>query len=184
MSYVECMVLGMLNEGYRYGYQLDQAMEERKMRYWANVSRKSIYLALQRMADKGWIEANTHQDGNMPSQKVYTLTTAGKDKLEAMVYEGLASQELVKFDYSIPIAFIELLPPDEALIQVKKRYDWVAHFLEKIPSTGDARDRPETLGKRANLRLLGAHYRMEMEWLDWLASELTDRLDRQGGDIG
>ncbi len=60
MSYVECMVLGLLKEGYRYGYELDKVLEERKMRYWANISRKSIYLALQRMTKKaGWKQIHT-----------------------------------------------------------------------------------------------------------------------------
>ena len=32
MSNAECLVLGLLHEGFRYGHELDRAMEKRSMR--------------------------------------------------------------------------------------------------------------------------------------------------------
>lgn len=179
MSYVECMVLGLLNEGYRYGYELDKVLEERHMRYWAKLSRKSIYLALQRMTKKGWVEADTRKEGEMPVQTVYSLTSAGKERLEEMVAEGLGSQELVKFENSIPMAFLYILPPDEAIARLRLRREWLSQFVEQIPSQELDRNPEIRLGKRANIRLLRAHYEMEIEWLDWVVSELAKEKNRR-----
>jgi DNA-binding PadR family transcriptional regulator len=172
MSHVESVVLGLIQEGYRYGYELDKVLDERSMRYWNNLSRKSIYLALKRMTNKGWIESSEYKSENMPVQTRYTLTDAGKTKLVEMISEGLASQEFVKFGYSVSMAFIYILPTDEAIKQVMKRRDWLVEFISHIPSREMDENREIPLGKRANIKLLRSHYQMELEWIDWVISEL------------
>ncbi|WP_026700639.1 PadR family transcriptional regulator [Salibacterium aidingense] len=182
MSYVECAVLGLLHEGYRYGYELDKVIEERSMRYWNNLSRKSIYLALKRMTSKGWIAAREYKSGNMPVQTKYTLTEAGQAKLEEMIAEGLSSQEFVKFGYSVPMAFIYILPAEQAIEQLMKRRTWLIDFIKQIPSQDMDENREEPLGKRANIRLLRAHYHMELEWMDWVISELEKEREEEVDD--
>jgi DNA-binding PadR family transcriptional regulator len=177
VSYIECIVLGLLNEGYRYGYELDKVLDERSMRYWNNLSRKSIYLALNRMTNKGWIEASEYKSNNMPVQTRYTLTDAGKNKLVEMVSEGLGSQEFVKFSYSVPMSFIYMLPAKEAIRQVKKRREWLEKFISQIPSRDIDENSEIPLGKRANIKLLRSHYHMELEWIDWVIDELKKKGD-------
>ncbi len=177
MSHVECVVLGLIQEGYRYGYELDKALDERGMRYWNSLSRKSIYLALKRMTKKGWIEASKYKCDNMPVQTRYTLTDVGKTNLVEMVSDGLGSQEFVKFGYSVPMAFIYILPTTEAIDQIMKRRDWIVNFFEQIPTQEIDVNTEVPLGKRANIRLLRSYYHMELEWIDWVITELKKERD-------
>lgn len=172
MSEIECAVLGLLHEGYQYGYELDKAIDERNMRYWNNLSKKSIYLALQRMQGKGWVQASEYRQPNLPAQTRYTLTPEGKAAFIDMVASGLSSQELIKLAYSVPVAFMSALPAGEARKQISKRRDWLADFVAGIPDRSQDEDRSVPLGKRANIRLLRAHYEMELEWLDWVLAQL------------
>ncbi|RXZ77629.1 PadR family transcriptional regulator [Paenibacillaceae bacterium] len=184
MSEVECVVLGLLHEEYQYGYELDKAIDERNMRYWNNLSKKSIYLALQRMQGKGWVQASECRQPNFPAQIRYTLTSEGKAAFIDMVSSGLGSQELIKLAYSVPVAFLSVLPVEESMNQMLKRRDWLAAFVADIPDRSLDEDHSEPLGKRANIRLLRAHYEMELEWLDWLLSQLKkDKFDEEKGNL-
>ncbi len=111
----------------------------------------------------------------MPVQTVYKLTPEGEERLEYMITNGLSSQEFIKFEYSIPMAFIERLPPDKAIEQVLKRRDWLKQFVEQIPPEEQDHKVESSLGKRANIRLLRTHYHLEIEWLDWVISELSKK---------
>lgn len=172
MSYVECMVLGLLNEGFTYGHELDRVLDERSMRYWTKLTRKSIYLALKRMTEKGWVESRTEKKGNMPEQKLYSLTEKGKTKLQEMVEEGLASTELVRFDYSIPIALMYVLPQPVAIEKLALRREWLRNFLSEIPPVENDENPELWIEERANVRLLRSYYSMEFEWLNWVINEL------------
>ncbi|WNQ11443.1 PadR family transcriptional regulator [Paenibacillus aurantius] len=172
MSNVECIVLGLLQEGFRYGHEIDQIIEQRQFRFWANITRVSIYKALKRMEQKGWVHTAVEKEGNMPERTVYSLTDEGRDAYREMIKEGLASPELVKFDYSVPLGGLFVLSPEESIQQITKRKQMVEKTLKNLPPEEADGDPRAYLGRRANIRLLRKHYEMEREWLEWLTDEL------------
>ena len=52
ISKVATMVLGLLAEGERHGYNILWEMEERGMMRWARVSRVAVYKALSRLESR------------------------------------------------------------------------------------------------------------------------------------
>lgn len=173
MSYVECMVLGLLYRGCRYGHEIDKAIEERNMRLWSKITRVSMYKALARIKEKGWAQTSIEKEGKLPERTVYTLTDAGIEALKNMVSEGLASNEIIDFRISIPVSFMSMLPPLEAINQLNKRKKMVLELLEDIQATTEE-DNP-FLGKIANRKLIRGYYNMELEWIEWLILELKKR---------
>jgi DNA-binding PadR family transcriptional regulator len=172
LSYVECMVLGLLNEGFTYGHELDRVLDERSMRYWTKLTRRSIYSALKRLTEKGWVHSHTDRKGNMPEQIRYALTDEGKSQLHKMIEDGLATTELVRFDYSIPIALMYVIPRAVAIEKLTARRDWVGKFVHEIPPAQDDENPELRIEERANVRLLRSYYLMEFEWLNWVIDEL------------
>lgn len=173
MSYIECMVLGLLNQGYRYGHELDKVIEERNMRLWSKMTRASMYQALARIKEKGWVETDTEKEGKQPERTVYTLTDAGREALKSMVAEGLASNELMEFRISIPVSFQYILPPHEAVSQLEKRKKVLSQLLDRFPPIPEKNS--SYIGRRANIKLIRGYYQMEMDWLEWLISELKEQ---------
>lgn len=167
LSYNACMVLGLIAEGIRYGYELNKTLEERGMRYWTRLSKKGIYLVLQQLARDGYITAKTEH--TTPAKITYTITNKGRAHLKSMVAAGLASQQITTFDYTVPVALLSVLPKDTALRQIRERRAWLTTFVQDIPPENTT---PNTLGKRANIRFLRQHYTLEIEWLTWLETEL------------
>ena len=170
-SPTECLVLGLLHSGARYGHEIDKYLDQMKIRDWTKTNRATIYQTLQRIERKGWVTSDTEVVGNMPRRKVYSLTPTGKKALQEMVFAGLASQEIVTFDYSIAIGWLEVLPTQLVIDQVIQRKNFVEKIIHQF-SQEDVDSSNVYIGKRANVKFLKSYYKMEREWLDWLLLEL------------
>ena len=71
----EIIVLGLLAEHPRHGYDLEQAIRERGIREWTSLGFSSLYYLLDKLADKGLATPQQGQGGK--TKKVFTITPAG-----------------------------------------------------------------------------------------------------------
>ncbi|WP_018305330.1 PadR family transcriptional regulator [Desulfitobacterium hafniense] len=178
MSPVECMVLGLLHQGCKYGHEIDKVVTERHMRIWSKLTRASLYQALTRIEEKGWAKATIERDGNFPEKKTYMLTDAGKEALNAMLNEGLASSEFIEFKLSIYMSFAYVLPPQEAIEQLTKRLNARIELMNTLPALTSEDDK--RIGKKANYKLIKGYYELEIECLNTLIADLKDNLQEGG----
>ncbi|MDR2197138.1 MAG: PadR family transcriptional regulator [Coriobacteriales bacterium] len=174
MSVAECMVLGLLSQGYRYGHELDKVVEERRMRLWSKLTRETLYQALKRIEGKGWAVAATEKEGERPSRTTYTLTEKGQQSLRDMVADGLASQEVTNFDICVYVGFLYLLEPQDAIAQLRNRRASREAIVASIPETWTAENLP--FGKRMNSKLIKSYYQMEIDWIDDIISDLKNHV--------
>ena len=71
------VILGLLRERPLYGYEIKHIIEDH-MGDWTNIAFGSIYFALKKLAEEGFVErAAVEREGNRPSRTVYQLTPAG-----------------------------------------------------------------------------------------------------------
>ena len=87
----ELVILSLICEQPMHGYQIEQAITERNMRAWTDLSTSSIYYILQRLEAKGFIERS--QDAERTSgvpRKVYGITASGKEQWKASTLQALA----------------------------------------------------------------------------------------------
>jgi DNA-binding PadR family transcriptional regulator len=171
------MVLGLLAEGERHGYDLLRDMDERGMLRWTRVSRVAVYKALARLEDEGCLTSWTEKEGNLPEKRVYALTSHGRERLKDLVYSLCASQESLRFDMPVGLAFIACLEKDEAKDALEARMV----FLEKqARRLRKERDVLRGLVDDIFLDILNyeqSAYRGEMRWL----RRIVDRIGDEGG---
>lgn len=175
MSNAECLVLGLLHEGFRYGHEIDKVVDERHIRLWARISRVSIYQVLDRLADRGWADAQVERVGSAPDRMVYTLTPAGLERLTQLVTDGLASQEPVRFDYDVPLSQLDVLPLDDVVDLLERRRAAVQALRASVERAARERAPSARVGGQALIRHARDFYRMEEAWLDGLISELRQQ---------
>lgn len=173
-SYVECLVLGLLHSGARYGHEIDKMMDQQQIRLWTKTNRATIYQSLKRIEKKGWVTTKVEKVGDMPDRKIYNLTEKGKKAFQSMVSEGLASQDLVTFDYAIVVGWLGVLPQELVLEQIAKRKTFVKKIINQFP-LHEVEDKNMYIGRRANIKFLRSYYAMEYDWLEWLTNELTKK---------
>lgn len=87
----EFAILGLLANGPRSGYDIKKEVEERLSHFWSE-SFGHIYPMLRRLHGKGFVEKRVEPQDGKPDRKVYSLTVAGREALEAWFAEPPAPQ--------------------------------------------------------------------------------------------
>ena len=77
---LELVVAAVLAEGERHGYALIQRIAELEL---GTIRGGALYPALARMENDGLVEAHWTAGQGGPGRKVYRLTDAGRDRLQA-----------------------------------------------------------------------------------------------------
>ncbi len=78
---LDMLILKVLNRGPMHGFGIAQRIEQLSEDVLA-VGEGSLYPALYRLQDRGWIESEWGQSENNRRAKYYTLTKAGRKQLE------------------------------------------------------------------------------------------------------
>ncbi|MDB6113648.1 MAG: lineage-specific thermal regulator protein [Verrucomicrobia bacterium] len=79
---LDMLILRVLSRGELHGWGITLKLEQLSKSA-LQVDEGSLYPALYRMEEKGWIEAEWKMTENNRRAKYYTLTRAGKKQLEA-----------------------------------------------------------------------------------------------------
>jgi DNA-binding PadR family transcriptional regulator len=134
---VPLVILGLLSEQPRHGYELRQEVERRLYATYINLSGGSLYYNLGQLERAGHIKkAWVEQKGRYPARQVYQITSAGREYLQAelrrLLFDTEGREKL--FDpLNAALAFGHFISDTELrdalaahLRWAQKRADWVA----------------------------------------------------------
>jgi transcriptional regulator len=79
---LDMLILRVLNRGEMHGWGIADQIQQRSKRV-LSVGEGSLYPALYRLQDQGWIESEWGVSDNNRRAKYYRLTKTGKKQLEA-----------------------------------------------------------------------------------------------------
>jgi len=126
----ELLILGLISEMPRHGYELEQVIEKRVMREWTQIGFSSIYYVLGKLEKKGLVSAS--QPETAKSKKRYTLTEKGQ---KVLIDQTLAAVANVQPTYpSLLLGMINLsaLDRDQVLAALNARREAVTAEMERI----------------------------------------------------
>lgn len=89
MNDAELVVVGLLQEGAEYAYEIDQRIQERQLREWVSVAFSSVYYLLNRAEKQGWVQSRSAPGRRGPTTKRYQLTISGREALRQAVLASL-----------------------------------------------------------------------------------------------
>jgi DNA-binding PadR family transcriptional regulator len=115
----ELLVLGLVAEMPRHGYELEQVIEQRGMREWTQIGFSSIYFVLGKLNRLGLVAAE--KPAGPKAKKVFRVTDAGRATL---VEQSLAALRTVRPSYAsvlLGMAHWPMLARDSALGALKER---------------------------------------------------------------
>jgi DNA-binding PadR family transcriptional regulator len=167
------MVLGLLMEGERHGYELVREMEERGMLRWTRASKVAVYKALARLEEDGCLTSWTEKLGGAPEKRVYAITAEGEERLRDLVHSLCSSQEPLRFEISVGLAFIQYLDQEETKDALERRLRYVQGQLKHL---GREREIMEGLADDLSLEILRhelAAYREEARWLTRIIDKMA-----------
>lgn len=105
MRHSEIVLLGLLREGRRYGYEIDQAIDSRDIRQWARIGTSTVYATLERLRKQGHVNVVTETVGSRPPRRVFSLSAKGRAQHKKLVEEALASPDPAHSDRIVGLVF-------------------------------------------------------------------------------
>ncbi len=150
MSKIDIVLLGLLSEQERHGYDILQQIERREMRQWVGVSTQGIYKGLTRLEAKGLLEARVESGESHPDRNVYRITPAGAAHFGELAGRAISEPVKPHFPLLWGIGFGHLVDREELLKGLDKRREQlkpirelldalrIKHKEAKHPITADA----------------------------------------------
>jgi DNA-binding PadR family transcriptional regulator len=126
----ELLVLGLVAEMPRHGYELEQVIEQRGMREWTQIGFSSIYYVLARLEQRGLVKAEVPV--NATAKKSYKLTTKGKQTLADQTLITLKSVQPTYPSLLLGMIHWPVLTRDQALEALEARKRAVSEELERL----------------------------------------------------
>jgi len=114
------MVLGLLNETPKHGYEIQKWLEESRTAIWADVLPGSIYHALQQLQKEGFIEVRETSQTGHRLRAVYAITPAGLEELQRLLRAALQqAPRAFPTQFYTALTFLEKLPRAAALASIE-----------------------------------------------------------------
>jgi DNA-binding PadR family transcriptional regulator len=169
------VILGFLRGRSLYGYELKQLIEH-VMGDWTDIAFGSIYYALGKLADEGFVEkVGTEKEGRRPSRTIYQITDAGREEFLRLLREVWDSVERQTFDFDIGLSFMSALPVEEAKGYLQKRVTHLERVLQYLDAH-QAEELADTDHVPTHLATaVFGHHRLHLQAeLDWTRELLQD----------
>lgn len=126
----ELLLLGLIAEMPRHGYELKQAIEIRGMREWTAIGSSSVYFVLAKLEAAGLVIADT--PAGIKDKKTYTVTPEGRTALVTKTIEALSRFRPAYSSVLLGMAHWPALSRTEALSALAARGESVANELRRL----------------------------------------------------
>lgn len=130
----ELLVLGLVAEMPRHGYQVEQVIDQRSMREWTQIGFSSIYFVLRKLETKKMIFAKRppEADANSKERKVYSATKAGRAALVQQTLTALSTVRRANSSVLLGMINWPVLERGQALQALHARRDALAAEVTRL----------------------------------------------------
>jgi len=161
------VILGLLRQRPLYGYEIKSIIEDH-MADWTNIAFGSIYFALGKLSEEGFIEKIAiEQTGNRPSRSIYQLTKSGEKEFLRLLNQVWREFERQFFPFDIGLFFIHALKEDEIIGRLNDRISQLEianQYLNDHQREQVEKEEVPTIA-RAIFDHSRVHMQAEIEWL-------------------
>jgi DNA-binding PadR family transcriptional regulator len=172
ISDLETSILGLIIEGFSYGYQMEKIIEERNMRYWTEIAFSSIYYVLKRLENKEYI-TSTSKSVSGRSRKVYSVTPKGNEVMKRKVWELISQYHALTDPFDLGIGNLYMLSHEETITGLRSYITSLEEreeFMERRLSVMMTSEWPIHI--RALVTRPLAKLNSEKEWVEGYIEEL------------
>lgn len=175
----DLVLLSLLAEKPRHGYQANAELERRQVRDWAGISRPQVYYSMEKLARSGLLHASESDSAAAgPERRVFETTAKGR----AALADALERQDWATHRERPPfltwIALSWQARPGVFRQQVRRRREFLENELSREKAT--LLSIKQEVGHRFHeavwmVSLMIEHLRGELRWLQKLERELPRR---------
>ena len=120
MTGQELILLGLLKESPKHGYEIKKKIKE-ILSLFAGVDLKSIYYPLRILEKKGLVLKHTGKLGRRPQRFIYALTPKGQSRFQELLTKSLLNFKRPQFSLDLSLYFLHYMKPDIARRRLRAR---------------------------------------------------------------
>jgi PadR family transcriptional regulator AphA len=128
---VRTVCLGVLTLGDATGYEIRKMFEEGPFQYFTDAGFGSIYPALKRLHDEGFVTLRQESQDSRPDKKIYSITPAGRKAFKA-AFSKAPGPDKFRSDFLLAMFFEHLLSPSLIGQAVDERIEWYREKIEQL----------------------------------------------------
>jgi DNA-binding PadR family transcriptional regulator len=180
----DLVVLGLVFEQDRYGYEIIQEVKRRDFEQWANINPASIYNHLNKLERAGALSSRTEKVGNSPERKVYSITEEGRRLLSELVVKAIATPSHVDHAIaSLGIGFVYCADEQSVLQAIQNKLAAIAHVNEHLTKENEELLECVPLNWLLLIESSIAHVKVELDIMNRLkeiieSGALTESIER------
>jgi len=179
---MKLIVLGVLMEGEKHPYEIQQIVKEREMDRYIKYQKGSLYYAVEQLEKKGLIEvAGTVRDSKRPDRTVYRITDQGRDEFQNLLIKQYANMDYFYDPLFAALAFTSHGDQTKVLKVLRKRVqdqEIRVHILQRVY------ENHIPVVPRVTLYILAASLEEARTQLKWLKRLYQDAVDDRLGEVG
>lgn len=159
---IRTLCLGILTMRDATGYEIKKVFEE-ELSHFYEASFGSIYPALNRMTDDGWIACKAEAQDGRPDKKIYSITSAGRIAfMDAL--QKKPRKDRIRSEFLAMMMFSDLMSPSRIAQLIDERLAALNAKLQELETCTEEAETPNVL---KFLRGFGhAMYRAERDYLE------------------
>lgn len=130
MTDAELLLLGLVDEMPRHGYELEQLIEKRGMREWTQIGFSSIYFVLGKLEKAGFVMAEV--PAGAKARKVFSITPVGREILLQQTVSALSAYRPGFSSLLLGMVHWQSLTRDAALGALEARKLSIAEEIDRL----------------------------------------------------
>jgi DNA-binding PadR family transcriptional regulator len=179
MTDAELTILSLVAEGPRFGYEIQQVIDERGLREWVVVGFSSIYYILNKLEKQDMLTSELRSDGRNPANKVYQITEAGRGVLQTAISDLLRQPRSLGTGFELGLANLHVLKPHQVFKVLSYHRTELMQRLEAVERSWERHQKEDTPDVADHIRALYTHsialMRSELDWLNKFIDEWKQR---------
>ncbi len=126
------LLLGLLLDRPRHGYELYRHIQAEGIDDWFNLSTAGVYYSLRKLREQGWVAESRQRNAGSSRKSIYRLTDKGRSAFFAVVEAELASKKRTRLDYDLAIYLLNRVPLQRAIPCLEKHRSFLAEQADKV----------------------------------------------------
>jgi DNA-binding PadR family transcriptional regulator len=173
VTLADLVVLSLLCEGPRHGYELWAELERRQVEKWASISKPQVYYSLRKLAAGKHIVPARDDDGSQgPERRIYRPSESGRRMLADSLAQARWATERPPDPFLTWMVLSWQARPRDFAAQIARRRKFLEQQLEEDRAALDAviAETSPTSDAAFVVRLGIKQFETELAWLDEVAA--------------
>lgn len=174
---MKLVILGLLMEGDKHPYEMQQVMQERHMEHYIKLAKGSLYYAVEKLLKQEHIAVReVVKDQTRPDKTIYYITVKGKKTFQELLNKQFQAETNYYHPMYTALAFIHLWDTDMITNILKERIEHTKFQLEMLERVYQLYSVGAPHGSVSIMENAHELCKVELTWLEKLHQDAQDGL--------